>query len=264
VVSVAREWLRAAGVNRVRWVRKVKNVREHRESPWQHRGYVLLDPEVENFTYELANCDELCAWLDAEVGGGEYPQELWSDRILEQALQARLRWRLGSKRWLPFGRRAAWYGVVRALKPDLVVETGIHDGLGSTALLAAVAANRRGIVISIDPRPRAGWLVPDYLRRHWSPVKDTSEAVLPGLSDIGVFIHDSVRSAEVEAWELETALERRADRFALMSNRASLDNTFRDTVIAAGASPSIFYERPVDTFYPGGAIGLATFLSPSA
>jgi hypothetical protein len=262
VVSVAKEWLRAAGVNRVRWVRKVKNVREHRESPWQHRGYILLDPEVENFTYEIANRDELCAWLDAAVGGGEYPHELWSDRTLQRALRARLRWRLGSKQWLPFGRRAAWYGVVRALKPNLVVETGIHDGLGSTALLAAVAANGRGTVVSIDPRPRAGWLVPEYLRRYWKPVEGTSYAIRPHLSGIGVFIHDSVRVAEVEAWELETALKRRADRFALMSNRANLDNTFRDVAITAGGSPSIFYERPIGTFYPGGAIGLAVFLYP--
>jgi hypothetical protein len=246
----------------VRWVRKFKTVRAHQHSPWRHRRYVLSDPEIENFTYEIGNRDELCAWLDASVGGGEYPRELWSNQRLERELQRRLKWRLGSKRWLPFGRRAGWYGVVRALKPELVVETGIHDGLGSVALLAAVFANGQGTVVSIDPRPRAGWLIPEYLRARWKPIRATSHLALPSLFGIGVFIHDSVRSAKVEAWELETALARRADRFAMMSNRANLDSTFIDVATAAGGSPSIFYERPIGTFYPGAAIGLALFPDP--
>lgn len=263
-MSSAKEWLRSAGVNRIRWLRKVNNVRAHHQRPWRHLGYVLMDPEVENFSYEISNRNELCAWLDTAVGGGEYPDELWSDQRLDQELRARLRWRFGSKRWLPFGRRAGWYGVVRALKPDLVVETGIHDGLGSAVLLAAIAANGHGTVVSIDPRPQAGWLVPNYLRSHWNPMRATSHAALPQLADIGVFIHDSVRSSEVEAWELETALARRASPFALMSNRANLDSTFSDVATAAGGSPSLFYERPIGTFYSGAAIGLAIFPGPNA
>lgn len=48
---------------------------------------------------------------------------------------------------------------------------------------------------------------------------------VPHLSGSGVFIHDSVRVPEDEAWELATALKRRSDRLVLISNRVNLDST---------------------------------------
>jgi hypothetical protein len=62
----------------------------------------------------------------------------------------------------------AWYAVVRALKPQLIVETGIKQGLGSLVLLAALERNAgeggSGRLISFDIDPFSGWVVPQRLR----------------------------------------------------------------------------------------------------
>ena len=42
-----------------------------------------------------------------------------------------------------FGRRIGWYAMVRILKPEVVVETGIDHGVGSCVLAAAKIKNRR-------------------------------------------------------------------------------------------------------------------------
>src|SRR5439155_10300973 len=113
-----------------------------------------------NFTYDIENRADLSVWLDGLFGAGKYVREFDSDTELERDLEKRLRWRPGSKRHAFFGRRIGWYAMVRALRPRRVVETGIHDGLGSTALLAALRRNGSGELVSIDPKPGTGWLVP--------------------------------------------------------------------------------------------------------
>ena len=57
-------------------------------------------------------------------------------------------------------RRLGWYAVVRALKPKLVIETGVDKGLGSVLLCAALARNaeegHEGRYLGTDINPRAG------------------------------------------------------------------------------------------------------------
>jgi hypothetical protein len=41
----------------------------------------------------------------------------------------------------PFGRRLGWYAIVRATKPQVVVETGVERGHGALLLCAALLRN---------------------------------------------------------------------------------------------------------------------------
>lgn len=119
---------------------------------------------------------------------------------------------------VPFhlGRFKVWYAIVRLLKPKVVLETGVHDGLSSTLILRAMARNDRGCLVSIDlpdlnlPNgvDSPGWLIPDELKTRWRPYFGDSRRLLPVLArdhaPVDVFIHDSDHSAEFQTFEYRT------------------------------------------------------------
>jgi hypothetical protein len=222
-----------------------------------HLGYVLADPEVSNFTYELENGPELVAWLDEHFAAGAFVRELEEDIELDRELRLRLRRHLGSKARVLFGRRAGWYAIVRALRPGRIVETGTHDGLGSVVLLTGAAGNGHGEVVSIDPRSGSGWLVPDRLRSRCRPLCATSYDALPSVGKVDLFMHDSLHTPECERWELETA--RRLGASVLMSDNAHAADTCASFAAAHGAALLVWRERPGGHFYPGAGIGVVLF-----
>jgi hypothetical protein len=257
-------------VARFRWLRKRKILAHYgaslRDDRRAYLGYLLWDPELDNFTYDLANEDELAAVVAGTLGRpvdeiAAYIAEAHADPRLTSGLNRRL---LAHKRTPRFARRLGWYATVRALKPALVGETGIHAGLGSAVLLAALERNaaegHEGELISIDTNPGAGWLVPDSLRGRWRRVIGSSFDELPGaLADreVGVFIHDSDHSYECEHFELTTALEHASPSLALITDNAHVTTALQDVAEQAGADCRVFRERPAEHFYPGAALGIA-------
>ena len=128
------------------------------------------------------------------------------------------------------------YAIVREIKPEVVVETGVCNGLSSAMTLAALVRNNRGRLYSIDlpeftgvsegaeqfwihkggavvPQGNlSGWLVPAELRGRWTlKIGKTSTilpALLPELGTIDLFIHDSEHSFENQLFEFRAAFER--------------------------------------------------------
>src|SRR5207302_11039577 len=95
-------------------------------------------------------------------------RELEDDADLRHSIERRLRKRGNHNRRVGYGRRLGWYAIARLVRPQLIVETGIHDGLGSTVLLRALQRNAEdgndGRLLAFDIRPDVGWLVEDGLR----------------------------------------------------------------------------------------------------
>jgi hypothetical protein len=50
-------------VGRFRWAKKVSVLRSYQAPLTANLGYLLTGPEIDNFTYELANEDELVKWI---------------------------------------------------------------------------------------------------------------------------------------------------------------------------------------------------------
>jgi predicted O-methyltransferase YrrM len=110
------------------------------------------------------------------------------------------------------------YAVCRALRPRLVVETGVAYGVTSAYILQALADNGDGMLRSIDLPPLArsgeGWvghLVPSELRQRWKLYIGSARKILPGLlreSSPDVFIHDSLHTYAHMKWEIELVLPR--------------------------------------------------------
>jgi predicted O-methyltransferase YrrM len=106
------------------------------------------------------------------------------------------------------------YLLVRAMKPRVVVETGVLHGGSSAHLLQAVAENGVGEVYSIDfegepGMPRRDYLIPSELRAGWrfvaGDIKEVLSELLAGIGGCDLFHHDSLHSYEHMMWEYETA-----------------------------------------------------------
>src|SRR5579863_10306843 len=67
------------------------------------------------------------------------------------------------------------YAAIRALRPEIVVETGVANGVSSSYILLALEKNQLGSLHSIDigaanylpPGKTVGWTVPQFLRHRW-------------------------------------------------------------------------------------------------
>lgn len=111
--------------------------------------------------------------------------------------------------------RAVWC-LVRHLKPEHVVETGVAHGFTSRFILEALARNGCGHLSSIDrppldPKMRAqiGIAVSESLKARWTLIAGSSQRKLPGLlralGNIDLFVHDSLHTARNVRFEADRA-----------------------------------------------------------
>jgi len=164
----------------------------------------------------------------------QYLQEIVSKRDFRSELCEKLTY-FEDKRFTsgapldPLG--AILYTIVRALKPDNIVETGVASGLSSAYILLALEQNGQGRLYSIDlpfeegkiyeddyhtpewgvvPKGKqSGWVIPGGLRHRWNLILGLSSEnlspLLTQLNSIDIFLHDSEHSYENMMREYQTA-----------------------------------------------------------
>jgi hypothetical protein len=264
------------GLGRFRFLLKLRQVRgegvRFRDDPLNVARFVLLDPETHSYTYHLANADELGPFLSRltalpadEIAG--YVEEVAEDPELGERLSRRVRWRIDSKRELPLGNRLLWYALVRAVKPRLVVETGIHHGLGSLVLLRALERNGQGELISFDLDPASGWLVPERLRSRWRPVfGDIERRLDEELTGrrVDVFVHESSHDEALQRIEFAAALAHAADELYVVDSSGFEVGVLAQLCRAHEAEHELFVERPMRHFYRPVGTAVARFGPPPA
>ncbi|MCD6177976.1 class I SAM-dependent methyltransferase [bacterium] len=123
------------------------------------------------------------------------------------------------------------YVTMRLLRPEIVLETGVANGISSAYILLALAKNQKGKLVSIDlpyelekeypldyirnegktfiPHGKQpGWLIPENVKKRWELVLGRSSEkfpeVLNKLRKIDIFIHDSEHSYKNMIWEYTT------------------------------------------------------------
>jgi len=264
----ARLYLRRA--NRFRWITKARVLRASGAGAWEGRPlrkarYVLWDPEVDTFTYAIANLEELAAQLALLLDrpASELEAHLAAaldDPELGPRLSEDIGWRaLFTKRRppLPSHHLSAW-AIIRTRKPGLVVETGILEGLGDRIMLRALQRNAEegspGRLVAFDIMPGSGRaLVPERLRAGWEPIYEpTPQAFrshLAGL-EVGLFLHDSVQEADHLRSEVEEILPRMEANGVLMTV-AGWTGVLEEESARLGGRCQTFHEHPVDHFYSG-------------
>jgi len=121
------------------------------------------------------------------------------------------------------------YIIVRHVKPQIVVETGVGPGGSSAFILQALRDNKKGFLYSIDlpgndmivyPKIgknfnihipegwKPGWLIPPWLKNRHQLIIGDSKKELPNLmkkiSFVDIFLHDSLHTDEHILMEFNT------------------------------------------------------------
>ena len=146
------------------------------------------------------------------------------------------------------------YSLIRWLRPDRVVETGVDRGISSAFILAALHDNGRGHLHSIDlptavyrdPGTGAavasnvgsgtppGFVIPQALRPLWSLHLGDSRDVLPALLErlgaIDFFLHDSEHTDEMMLREYTVSLPHIRPGGILASDDVNWNSSFQQFV----------------------------------
>lgn len=145
--------------------------------------------------------------------------------------------------FMDFSCAVLLYHIMRWLKPSVVVETGVANGVTSTFVLSAMEANNKGKLYSIDwpgdedlsflPEGKAtGWMVPDRLRKRWSLEIGRSEEklvpILERLREIDIFLHDSDHGYETMMYEYKAAWPYLAKNGFLLSDDVKMNTAFNE------------------------------------
>jgi len=149
--------------------------------------------------------------------------------------------------------RIVWC-VVRHLRPEKVVETGVARGITSRILLDALDRNGTGGLWSVDlPMLRSRWheqtaaAVPLDRRSRWTYVRGSSRRRLAGLladlGEIDLFIHDSAHTQSNMRYEFETAWPALRSGGVLVSHDITMNAAFHDFAAAAPGEP-LFVRYP--------------------
>lgn len=161
-----------------------------------------------------------------------------------------------------FGRRAAWYAVVRALHPRCVVETGVDKGLGALAICSALRRNQKeghlGKYIGLDINSAAGWLLSGPYASHGSVVIGDSITSLRSLSDpIDLFINDSDHSPSYEMAEYECIASLLSPYSVIIGDNVAETDCLHRFSRKHKRSFIACQEVPADHWFPGGAMGFS-------
>jgi hypothetical protein len=257
--------------NRLRWLLKLRLLRIYQfpvlSRPVRALQYVLWDPEVESFSYDLDNLDELSRFMASLLQVDREKVAAWIDEAQTDPILTRDRgFRWSSKRHQPLGNRLMWYILVRSMRPKLVVEAGVHDGLGSEVLLCALRRNQQdgfpGRLISFDIHEDTGWLVAPELRQDWQIVVDSTttgmEPVLKGL-EVDLFIHETPHTEQIIGSELSTVLRHAGPRLMFVDSGGHVAPTLRNECERQGITHHYFLDQPKNHVVKSHGTGFAMF-----
>jgi hypothetical protein len=146
------------------------------------------------------------------------------------------------------------YYLIRATRPDSVIETGVAAGVTSAFSLAGLEDNGHGILHSVDLPPSevvisglVGSRIPDSLRHrwryHWGSARRLLPEVLARTSGRRIFVHDSDHSYRNMRWELEQAWAALGDGDWLVADDVDLHDAFMDVAARHGAEPLFIAQR---------------------
>ena len=157
------------------------------------------------------------------------------------------------------------YALLRSIKPEVMVETGVANGFSTAFSLLALQANGRGHLNSIDlPREvgreyepgtfyegegragipsgsEPGWLIPQELKERWTLILGRSQEELPPLLErlrsMDVFMHDSEHSFDCMWFEFNAAWPALRAGGVLVSDDVNSTEAFRRFASEKGRKP---------------------------
>ena len=200
--------------------------------------WLAASKETTNLTYDLTALNKThLQWFVALVTGtpgvtiARYFQELEQDERLTthvRRLTLASQQRFTADEIARYGRRLGWYAIVRAMKPKVIVETGVDKGLGTCVLAAAVMKNQAegcpGHVYATEIDPKGGFLLqPPYTQFGTILYGDSIQTLQKFPHPIDLAVCDSAHTAEYERGEYQAIRAQAAKRGADHQRQCTCD-----------------------------------------
>lgn len=234
--------------------------------------WLFRSRETTNFTYDLtADNKKYLAALVSHITRTEF--ETIFEYILELERDDVLRAHLAdatqaspqgsaADRFALYGKRIGWYAIARAMKPAIIVETGVDKGLGSCVMAAAIKRNREegysGRYFGTDISKHAGYLLSGPYAEYGEILYGDSLKSLEQFDgEIDLFINDSDHSRVYEAKEYETVRKKLSNRAILLGDNCHTNDALFEFSRRNNRQFIFFREEPLDHWYPGGGIGIS-------
>ena len=235
------------------------------------RAWSKKRTEFSNFYYDLTNKNRLeLASLIATLFNIspqdvlKFFDEVDSDSVLRSKLS---NFKLGNPELrdssMFIGRRLGWYAITRIMKPAVVVETGVHHGVGALVLSRALQLNRseghHGHYYGTDIDLKAGILIKDFINESCSVLYGDSIESIRRFSDqsIDLFINDSDHSSEYEYQEFLEVESKLSKRAILLGDNSHTSDSLLRFSMERNRRFIFFAEKPLNHWYPGAGIGIS-------
>jgi hypothetical protein len=160
------------------------------------------------------------------------------------------------------GRRMVWYAIARAVKPKILIETGVDQGIGAVVLCAAISRNAAegypGQYYGTDINRNAGYfLQPPY--SHFGRILYGDSLMSLGyLSEtVDLFINDSDHSEDYERAEYELIKHKLSPTAIVLGDNSHVTSRLAEFSIGEGRKFVFLSEEPAEHWYRGGGIGIS-------
>ncbi|MFC7305771.1 class I SAM-dependent methyltransferase [Streptomyces monticola] len=238
-------------------------------------SWLLRSRENACFTYDLKPVNrEHLAWFTATVTGrpvGEvraHLDEAEADRALREHLRSTLAAsprRRTCDHLVRYARRAAAYAVVRSLRPAHVVEAGVHRGITSCLIAAALLRNGCGRLTTVDIDPQSGELTREgrYAAVTDRVIGDSVAALAAQpAGSVDLLLLDTYVGDAHESAELAAAERALSPRGIILSTTSHWLTSLADFSERTGRTFLHFREDPAGHWHPGEGYG-ASFPAPT-
>lgn len=235
--------------------------------------WLFKSNETTNFTYPLdpINFDYLISFISTATKKNfndikKYITEIEADENLRNHIlkvSAENEESFKSDQAVNFGRRIGWYALIRAIKPKVVIETGVDKGMGSCVITSALKRNSEegfaGRYFGTDINPKAGYLLTPPYSNYGEILYGDSIESLKNLGDIKIdlFINDSDHSADYEAEEYKTVNDKLNNNAYIIGDNSHCTDKLLKFALETDRIFMFYQEKPDRHWYPGAGIGLA-------
>ncbi len=228
--------------------------------------------EDTNFTYDLTETNMLFLAQTISVVTKkdykvilQYMNEACNDSFLKDTISNAIKnssFRHVADLEIKFGRRLGWYAFIRAMKPKIIIETGVDKGMGSILLCAAILRNKEegfpGQYFGTDINPEAGYL----LSGKYSAVGkiiygDSIKSLIEFNEQIDLFINDSDHSTDYEYREYLTIRKKLSEDAIILGDNSHGSDKLSLFSAETGRDFLFFHEQPLDHWFPGAGIGIS-------
>lgn len=232
----------------------------------------FFSKETSSFTYNLTAFNEkyiihsIALVTHKSVDEIEtYFNEIKDDKVIQKYILDKLvvsEYKNFKDKRCDFGSRMAWYALVRAIKPLVVVENGVEIGYTAALLCRAIQKNNEegfnGSYYGFDINEKAGYLVKDAYFDDIVSFRygDAINSILEFTQKINFYFSDGARTPEYEHKEFNALLSHLSANAIIASNKMAF-STELASFSQLNDRKFIYFKEEPKHWYPGSGLGIS-------